>query len=146
MPAPSAAPLPVHRRHHAVLVAALLTLGLSAQAQTAPGRDVIDRLGQDGAIEALAARALSAIDTDAWISGFEQSAQAAAEGQAPGPNPALDAARTRMERQMAQAGPALAREVGGLFGPLLRELRAEIARDLAEDRLAEQGASPWPLD
>ena len=60
--------------------------------------------------------------------------------------PALDAARTRMERQMAQAGPALAREVGGLFGPLLRELRTEIARDLAEDRLAEQGASPWPLD
>lgn len=143
---PAALPLLRPRTWHAALAGLMLLTGLSAQAQLERPADPLAHLGDSGAIEAMAARALSAIDTDAWISGFEQSAQAAAEGRAPGPNPVLDAARARMERQMAQAGPALAREVGGLLGPLLRELRTEIARDLAEDHLADPGASPWPQD
>lgn len=117
------------RRCTAFATALALTAGLSLPAHAEPG-EALDRLLDGGAMESLVLRALSGIDFDALIGGFEQSAQAAAEGRAPDAAQ-MDNTRKQIEQQMAQTAPALARDAAGLLGPVLRELRAELARELA---------------
>jgi len=43
----------------------------------------------------------------------------------------MDNTRKQIEQQMAQTAPALARDAAGLLGPVLREMRAELAREMA---------------
>ena len=116
------------RRHAAPLTLALAAaFSLPAQAES---DDAVERLLDGGVVETLVGRALSGIDFDALIAGFEQSAQAAAEGRPVDPEQ-LARTREKLDRQMAQTGPALARDAAGVLGPVLRELRAELAREMA---------------
>ena len=117
------------RRSTAFATALALTAGLSLPVHAEPG-EALDRLLEGGVMESLVLRALSGIDFDALIGGFEHSAQAAAEGRAPDAAQ-MDNTRKQIEQQMAQTAPALARDAAGLLGPVLRELRAELARELA---------------
>ncbi|MDO5691724.1 MAG: hypothetical protein Q4G70_04480 [Pseudomonadota bacterium] len=122
------------RRFTALVTALALTAGLSLPAQAEPG-EALNRALEVGALEgdaleSLLPRVLAGIDVDALIHVFEQSAQAAAEGRTPDPAQ-MDEARQQVERQMEQTAPMLAREAASALGPVLRELRAELARELA---------------
>ena len=85
------------RRCTAFATALALTAGLSLPAHAEPG-EALDRLLDGGAMESLVLRALSGVDFDAMIAGFEHSAQAAAEGRAP-----ADATLEEMEAAWQQA-------------------------------------------
>lgn len=113
------------------LTALMLTAVVSLPARAEPG-DALDRALNMGMLESVVLQALARIDMDAAIHGFEQAAQAAADGRASADNPELARARGAIEQQMAQAGPQLARAAAGLMGPVLRAWRAELARDMVE--------------
>lgn len=100
---------------------------LSAQAQT---DDALDRLLEGGALERLVAGTLAGIDFDALIAGFERAAGAAADGRAVDPAE-FDQLGRHLDRQLAESAPQLARGAAGILGPVLRELRAELGRELA---------------
>lgn len=108
-----------------------LSLGLLAvlPARAEPGA-ALDRMLEGGAFEAVVLRALAGIGLDTLITGFEQQAQTAAEGRAPDPEQ-LAHAQARIEQQMAQTAPLLMQDTAGLLAPVLRELRHELARELA---------------
>ncbi len=108
----------------ALLTALMLTAAVSLPARAEPG-DALDRAMNVELLEAVVLQTLSRIDLDAAINGFEQAAQAAADGRSSADNPELARARGALEQQMAQAGPQLARAAVGLLGPLLRAWRAE---------------------
>lgn len=105
---------------------ALALSSLHAQAQAA---DPLDPLLEGGALEQLAADALTAIDIDALLTGFERAAEAAAQGRPVDPTE-LDQLGRDWDRQWSESGPRLARGAAGLLGPILRELRAELGREL----------------
>ena len=116
------------------LTASLLTVcaltfvpALSAQAQA---NDALDRVLEGGALERLVAGTLARIDVDALIAGFERAAEAAARGQTVDPAE-FDRLGRHLDRQLAESAPQLARGAVGLPGPVLRELRAELGRELA---------------
>lgn len=108
-----------------------LSLGLLAvlPARAEPAA-ALDRMLEGGAFEAVVLRALAGIDLDTLIAGFEQQAQAAAEGRVPDPEQ-MARAQARIEQQMAQTAPLLMQDAAGLLAPVLRELRHEIGRELA---------------
>lgn len=108
-----------------------LSLGLLAvlPARAEPGA-ALDNMLEGGAFEAVLLRALAGIDLDTLIIGFEQQAQAAAEGRAPDPEQ-LAHAQARIEQQMAQTAPLLMQDTARLLAPVLRELRQELGRELA---------------
>ena len=126
--------------------ALLIALGAAAGAARAEPGDAIERAVGSGVLERAVATALSRIDFDALITGFEQQAQAAAEGRAGTESDALARARGQMEEQARQAGPQLARGAAGLIGPVLREigheLRAELGAELGADIRPEAARTP----
>ena len=119
-------PLP---RTPLALAALALTLALPARAE--PG-DAFEQMAGSGVLEAVLGQVVAGIDVDAAITGIGQSAQAAAEGR-PAPEPeALTRARAQLDRNMQVAAPMLARALFSVLAPTLREIRAEVARDLAD--------------
>ena len=112
-----------------VLALAVALAAAAAPAHAEPG-DAFERLAEGGAIESLVLRALAGVDVDALLAGFEQSAEALAEGR-PVDAAALARTQRQIDRQMQQAGPELARGAAGVLAPLLRELRTELGRELA---------------
>ena len=117
------------RRAAALATALALSTAFSLPAQAETG-DALDRVLEGNVLESLVARALAGIDVDALIAGFERSAQAVAEGRPPDAE-AMARSQAQIEEQMARTGPALARDAAGVLGPVLRELRTELAREMA---------------
>lgn len=111
-----------------MLAAAGLLAASSLPAHADPG-DAMERMLDGGAVESLVGRALSGIDFDALLAGLEHSTEAATQGRAPDPR-VIGQAQARLEGQMAQTGPALARDAASVLLPLLRELRLELGREL----------------
>ena len=108
---------------------ALASATLPARAE--PG-DAFEQLGRSGLFEAALSQIVAGIDVDAAIDGIGRSAQAAAEGR-PSPEPeALLRAREQLQRNMSTTAPLVARALFSVLAPTLREIRAEVARDLAE--------------
>ena len=120
-------------------IALLVLASASAHAETG---DAIERALDSGVLERAVVRALRQIDLDAVIAGFEAQAQAAAKGQPVDESPALTRARQQAEAQARQAGPQLAQGAAALIGPVLREVRAEIGRELGA--LGSDQAAPPP--
>lgn len=116
-----------------LLTASALALLVASPAQAqvpTPADDTLERLLDDGALEHAAASALAHVDLDALLLGFTQAAQATADGQPVDPGQA-DLLAERINRQMAAAGPPLARAAAGVLAPALQQLRAELGRELA---------------
>ncbi len=118
------------RRPAALVTALALGTCFSLPAQAEAG-DALDRVLEGNVLESLVARALAGIDIDALIAGFEHSARAVAEGR-PLDAEAMARSQAQIEAQMARTGPALARDAAGVLGPVLRELRIELAREMAD--------------
>ena len=127
--------MPRTHRRLAVLTAALaLACAPAAPAYADPG-EAFDRLVQDGLIENTLAQALAGIDIDAVLRDATLAAQtAAATGQPDAPEPAsLVHARAQLQRNMSVAAPKLASALFGALGPMLRDIRADIANDRDDD-------------
>ncbi len=113
----------------ALMATLALAAGLTSLPAHADPGDALDRMLDGGVVESLVARALSGMDFDALLGGFEQSARAAAEGRAVDPS-VLAQSQARVDQRMAQVGPALGRDAAAVLAPLLRELRFELTREL----------------
>ena len=119
----------MHRLTAFLLTACALSFvpALPAQAQA---DHALDRVLAGGALERLVTGMLARLDVDALIAGFERTAEAAAQGRAVDPAE-FDQLGRHLDRQLAESAPHLARGAVGLLGPVLRELRAELGRELA---------------
>lgn len=113
------------------LTLAALTLAAALPARAEPG-DAFEQLGRGGLFESALAQLVAGIDVDAAVDGIAQSAQATAEGQTVPEPEALTRAREQLRQNVGATAPMVARALFSALAPTVREMRAEIARDLAE--------------
>ncbi len=115
-----------------VLTIASLVSATSVYAQT---DSAVDKAVANIPIEKIIGQLLGSIDFNALSAGMEQAAKDVAEGKQPdlAKTPALQDMQAKLQKQIAIVGPELLKTMLAVMGPLMAELKNEVAKELGAD-------------
>jgi hypothetical protein len=111
------------------------------RAQTAPSDSLdsamdsaLDKTLANLPLEKMLGQMLTSIDVPALSASLEQAAKDVAAGKSPQPgnSPAVQEIQATMQKRMATLAPELVKSMLALIGPVMHEIKSELARDIQD--------------
>lgn len=124
-----------------LLVFASMVGATHAYAQTAPSGaldsamdSAVDKALANLPLEKMLGHMLASIDVPALSASLEQAAKDVTAGKSPqiGNSPALQEMQATMQKRMAMLAPELLKSMLTLIGPVMHEIKSELARDIQD--------------